>query len=68
MIAEIFAGNKLVCTRHTSDMTKMNFQILRKRGDYHSLFAPKGYDLYNDETIVYQENQVSIKYLVEISS
>ena len=66
MVAEIFTGNKLVCTKHTSEFSAMTFDKLRKKGNYHSVFAPKGYDLYNDETIIYQENQCSIKYLVEI--
>ena len=65
-INEIFTGNQLVCTRHNSEFSSMTWNRLRAKGDYHSVHAPKGYDLYNDETIVYQENQVSIKYLIEV--
>lgn len=65
-INEIYTGNQLVCTRHNSEFSSMTWDRLRKKGDYHSVHAPKGYDLYNDETIVYREDQVSIKYLVEV--
>lgn len=67
-VMEIFTGNKLVCTRHTSEFQSMTWNNLRKKGDYHSVHAPKGYDLRNDETMLYREDQSSIKYLVQISS
>lgn len=65
-VNEVYTGNKLICTKHNSDFQSMTWDKLRKRGDYHSVHAPKGYDLRNDETIVYREDQVSIKFLLEI--
>lgn len=65
-INELYTGNQLLCTKHNSEFSCMTWDRLRKKGDYHSVHAPKGYDLYNDETIVYREDQVSIKYLVEV--
>ncbi len=43
----------------------MNWEKLHRRG-YHSLHAHAGHHLYNDEIVVYREDQMTIRYLVEI--
>jgi len=44
----------------------MNYEKLQqKKKGAHSLHAHAGAGLYNDEIIVYKENQITIKYLVE---
>lgn len=45
----------------------MNWNILHKKG-YHSLHAHAGRSLYNDEIVVYREDQMTIRYLVEIKA
>jgi len=44
----------------------MDYRKLRASGNYDSLHAHAGKQLYNDEIVVYQQEQVTIKYLVEL--
>lgn len=41
---------------------------LKAKGDYDSLYAEGGADLRNDEFIVYNQNQSTIKYIIEIKN
>ena len=43
-------------------------QKLKAKGDYDSLFAKGGVDLKNNEYIVYNDNQCTIKYIIELKS
>jgi poly [ADP-ribose] polymerase 2/3/4 len=65
-IYEVNTGMEYRIDRHTSDCYSMNYDNLKRKGDYDSLFAKGGIDLRNNEYIVYKESQCTIKYLVEI--
>lgn len=54
--------------RHESWMGQLNHDELKKRGQYDSLFAKGGADLRNNEYIVYNQNQCTVKYIVEIGA
>jgi len=59
---DIFDGGK----RHDSSMCSLNEQKVSAKG-YDSVYAKGGYDLRNDEFIVYRSTQCTIKYLIELS-
>jgi len=65
---DVFIGNPLITNKHESWMYKLNWDRLRKEGDYDSVYFKGGADLINDEIVVYREEQTTIKYLVELSS
>lgn len=66
-IYEVHTGQQLKISRHDSWCTQLNATRLKERGaHYDSVFAEGGFDLLNNEFIVYNENQCAIKYLVEI--
>jgi poly [ADP-ribose] polymerase len=60
---DVFAGNK----RHSHEHTQLTYDKVSSKG-YDSVFAKGGYDLKNNEFIVYHENQSNIRYMVQISS
>ena len=61
-------GNQLHVKNHAAWMYSIDYSKLRKKGEYDSLYAHGGADLMNDEFIVYKSDQVTIKYLVELSN
>lgn len=63
---DVHVGNQWHVRRHSYEMNTLTWDKLRQKGDFDSLFAEGGYDLYNNEFIVYREPQATIKYLVEI--
>ena len=63
---DVHLGSYLQIMRHQSWCYSLNKQNLRNRGQYDSLFAEGGADLRNNEFIVYDDAQCTIKYLVEI--
>jgi len=63
---DVHMGNYLKIRRHTSWCGSLNKQNLRRRGNYDSLYAEGGADLRNNEYIVYDDAQCTIKFLVEI--
>lgn len=63
---DIHLGNWLHARKHESWMYDLNEQKLKARGNYDSLFAEGGIDLRNNEYIVYNDSQCTVKYLVEI--
>jgi len=63
---DFHVGSQLHVKRHESWMYSLDYNNLRKRGEYDSLFAHGGADLRNNEFIVYKPDQTTIKYLVEI--
>lgn len=65
-IFEVHTGKQLRKQRHESWMYDLNYNNLRKHGDYDSFFAEGGADLRNNEYIVYKDDQCTIKYLIEI--
>ena len=58
---DVFGGGK----HHTSEHSQLTHSKVSSKG-YDSVFAKGGYDLRNNEFIVYDENQSNIKDLVEI--
>ncbi len=64
---EIHYGNPYVVDDFDSRYYKYNYDDLRSNGNYDCLHADssKGM-LRNDEIIIYQECQCTIKYLVEL--
>ena len=58
---DIFANGK----RHSNEHTQLTYDKVKSKG-YDSVFAKGGYDLRNNEFIVYNENQSNIRYLIEI--
>lgn len=64
---EVNTGNEYRVNKHEPWMYKLDENTLRSKGDYDSLFCAGGYDLRNDEYIIYNDAQCTIKYLVEIA-
>ena len=67
-IYEVHLGNCLRRKSHEYWMYELTEDLLKERGNYDSLFARGGADLLNNEYIVYNEVQCTVKYLVEIHS
>lgn len=66
-ICEVYLGNMLRYAWGDNEVGAMNWEKLRRKGDYHSVMgdAAQGRLLHN-EYIVYQTNQQRIKYLMEV--
>lgn len=67
-IYEVHLGNCMRRKRHDYWMYELTEDLLKEKGNYDSLFARGGADLINNEYIVYNQAQCTIKYLVEIHS
>lgn len=65
-LAAVHVGHQLKIKNHESWCYDLSWNNLRKRGEYDSLYAQGGADLRNDEFIVYQEPQCTVKYLIEV--
>ncbi len=65
-IFQFHMGKTLTISRHESWCSSLTFEKLRQRGEYDSLTALGGADLRNNEYIVYQEPQLTIKYLIKV--
>ncbi len=59
-------GNCYHTKEHKNWMCDLNYDNLREKGDYDSLFAEGGIDLRNNEYIIYKENQCTMGYMIEI--
>jgi poly [ADP-ribose] polymerase len=64
----VHTGNWLHAKKHEYWMYDLNERNLKNRGPYDSLFAEGGYDLRNNEYIVYNLAQCTVNYLVEIGT
>jgi poly [ADP-ribose] polymerase len=64
----VHTGNAYKVQRHYSALTSYNYNKLKSHGEYDCLFAEGGYDLRNNEFIIYNEAQADIKFLVEIGN
>jgi poly [ADP-ribose] polymerase len=62
---DVHLGNQLCAKRHEQWMTQLTEKKLKEKGDYDSFFAEGGVDLINNEYIVYNEAQCTVRYLVE---
>jgi poly [ADP-ribose] polymerase len=68
-IFQVHTGNQLQIQRHETWCGHLNETNLKKRGaNYDSLFALGGVDLMHNEYIVYNQNQCTIRYLVEVKN
>lgn len=66
-ICEVYLGNMLKYAWGDNEVGAMDWEKLRRKGDYHSVMgdASQGRLLHN-EYIVYQTNQQRIRYLMEV--
>jgi len=65
---DVHIGNTLKVQRHDHYMSYLDYKGLKAKGDYDSLSAIGGFDLRNNEFIIYQENQCTVSYIVEIGN
>ncbi len=64
---DVHVGKQLKIKNHDSWCYELSEENLKKRGkDYDSLFAKGGADLINNEYIVYNSAQSTIRYLIEV--
>ena len=63
---DVHIGNPLIIKKHQKWCYDLSDEKLKKRGAYDSLFAKGGADLINNEYIVYNEAQCTVRYLVEL--
>lgn len=63
----VHVGKQKHITHHNSSCYKLSHSVIASEG-FDSVYAHGGADLRNDEFIVYQPQQCSISYLVEISN
>lgn len=68
-VFEVHTGTQLKIQKHEPWCYQLDEGNLKKQGkDYDSLFALGGADLVNNEYIVYNQAQCTIKYLVEVKN
>jgi poly [ADP-ribose] polymerase len=65
---DVNTGVEFQISRHEYWMQDLDYGKLSKKGTYDSLFAKGGYDLRNNEYIVYKQTQNTVKFLVEIGT
>jgi poly [ADP-ribose] polymerase len=63
---DFHVGNQLHLYRHDHTAYDLSTAELKRRGNYDSVYAHGGYDLVNDEFIIYNSDQTTIRYLVEV--
>ncbi len=63
---DVHVGNQYKIQKHSSDCYNLNEKNLKAKGNYDSVFALRGADLRNDEFMVYNVAQTTIKYIVEV--
>jgi poly [ADP-ribose] polymerase len=64
---DVHLGRTLTHRKHEAWMYSLTKSKLEDRGKYDSLTALGGVDLYNNEFIIYDEHQCTVKYLVEVN-
>jgi poly [ADP-ribose] polymerase len=65
-IYEVNSGMEYRTKNRESWMSSCSHSTLQSKGQYDSLFCEGGIDLRNDELIIYDADQCSVKYLIEI--
>ena len=65
-VFEIHYGNPYVTYDNYNFDYDFSYKDLQKLGDYDCVHAKAGRSLRNDEIIIYQECQCTIKYLIEL--
>lgn len=63
---DVHVGTQFHIKKHESWCYELNKENLLKKGKYDSLFAEGGADLRNNEYIVYEQEQCTVKYLIEV--
>lgn len=63
---DVHLGEELKVKNWNSWMGQLTLDKLKAKGNYDSLFAEGGADLRNNEYIVYDQNQCTIKFIVEL--
>jgi len=63
----VHVGNQYHIKKWEHSHSQLTEERLKRLGDYDSVFAHGGADLRNNEYMVYNENQTTIEYLVEVS-
>lgn len=63
---DVHIGQPLKLKKHRDWCYQLSEEQLRKKGNYDSLFARGGADLINNEYIVYNEAQCTVRYLIEL--
>jgi poly [ADP-ribose] polymerase len=63
---DVHLGNPLKVARHEHWCSSLDIKKLKAKGDYDSVFAEAGSSLYNNEFVVYTEDQSTIKYLIQM--
>lgn len=63
---DVHVGNQLNIKKWSSSNSSLNEKELKKLGDYDSVYAHGGYDLVNNEFIVYNEAQTTVKFITQI--
>lgn len=63
---DVHVGNQFHIKKHESWCYELTKEKLLERGKYDSLFAEGGADLRNNEYIVYEQAQCTVKYLIEV--
>lgn len=63
---KVHTGKQYDVYKHTNDCYNLSAKKLKAKGNYDSTFAHAGQSLKNDEVIVYNTNQCSVAYIVEI--
>lgn len=63
---EVHVGNQKEISKWQSSYGSLNEKELKKMGDFDSVFAKGGYDLVNNEFIVYNEAQTTVKFITQI--
>lgn len=64
---DVHVGKQLKIQKHKSWCYELNEKKLKAKGTYDSLYAKGGADLVNNEYIVYNHHQCTVRYLVEVS-
>jgi poly [ADP-ribose] polymerase len=66
-IYEVHTGRQLKIEEYEDWCASLTYENLKKQNsETDSLFAKGGIDLFNNEFIIYKENQCTIRYLVEV--
>ncbi|MEL6923229.1 MAG: ADP-ribose polymerase [Bacteroidota bacterium] len=63
---DVHVGRQYKIKKHQSWCYELNEKNLKKKGAYDSLYARGGADLVNNEYIVYNQAQCTVRYLVEV--
>lgn len=64
---QVHTGKQYKVSKHTYECSRFSKSYLQNKGDYDSVYAIKGVDLYNDEFVIYDKAQCSIYALVELN-